>query len=122
MDFSLNDEQQMLQSTARKFAADILTAEAKHIEEHDVPASHALRQKFAEMGFLGMNLPARYGGAEMGHFEAVLVLEELAKASVAVAFPVFEASFGPSLAIAHFAPEELRQRILPEVCLSLIHI
>ncbi|MGA0952052.1 MAG: acyl-CoA dehydrogenase family protein [Candidatus Puniceispirillaceae bacterium] len=116
MDFSLNDEQQMLQSTARKFAADILSAEAKHIEQHDVPASHALRQKFAEMGFLGMNLPTHYGGAGLGHFEAVLVLEELAKISVAAAFPVFEASFGPSLAIAHFAPEELRQRILPAVC------
>jgi alkylation response protein AidB-like acyl-CoA dehydrogenase len=44
------------------------------------------------------------------------VLEELAKISIAVAFPVFEASFGPSLAIAHFAPEELRQRILPAAC------
>ena len=116
MDFSINNEQQMLQSTARKFATDILTAEAKHIEEHDVPASHALRQKFAEMGFLGINLPAKYGGAGLGHFEAVLVLEELAKISVAAAFPVFEASFGPSLAIAHFAPEELRRRILPAVC------
>ena len=63
MDFSLNNEQQMLQSTARKFATDILTAEAKLIEKSDVPASHALRQKFAEMGFLGMNLPTKYGGA-----------------------------------------------------------
>ena len=116
MDFSLNNEQQMLKSTARKFATDILTAEAKLIEKNDVPASHALRQKFAEMGFLGMNLPTKYGGAGLGHFEAVLVLEELAKISVAAAFPVFEASFGPSLAIAHFAPEELRQRILPAVC------
>ena len=68
------------------------------------------------MGFLGMNLPTKYGGAGLGHFEAVLVLEELAKISVAAAFPVFEASFGPSLAIAHFAPEALRQRILPAVC------
>ena len=52
----------------------------------------------------------------MSHFEAVLILEELAKISVAVAFPVFEASFGPALAIAHFAPKALQQRILPQVC------
>ena len=116
MDFSLNTEQQMLQSTARKFATDILHVEAKLIEENDTPPCHELRKKFAKIGFLGMNLPTNYGGAGLGHFEAVLVLEELAKVSIAAAFPVFEASFGSGLAIAHFAPEELRQRILPAVC------
>ena len=45
-----------------------------------------------------------------------MVLEELAIITIAVAFPVFEASFGPSLAIADFALEERRQRILPAVC------
>ncbi len=116
MDFSLSTEQKLLQSTAKKFAADVLTAEAKFIEETDTPPSHKLCKKFAEIGFLGINLPKRYGGAGLGHFEAVLILEELAKVSIAAAFPVFEASFGPSLAIAHFASEELRQRILPAVC------
>jgi alkylation response protein AidB-like acyl-CoA dehydrogenase len=48
--------------------------------------------------------------------DAVLVLEELAKISIAVAFLVFESCFGPALAIAHFAPEELRRRVLPKVC------
>ena len=65
---------------------------------------------------MGVNLPAKYGGGEMSHLDAVLVLEELAKISCAVAFPVFESSFGPALAIAHFAPEEMRARILPQVC------
>ena len=116
MDFSLSTEQKLLQSTAKKFATDVLTAEAKFIEETDTPPSHKLCKKFAEIGFLGINLPKRYGGAGLGHFEAVLILEELAKVSIAAAFPVFEASFGPSLAIAHFASEELRQRILPAVC------
>jgi alkylation response protein AidB-like acyl-CoA dehydrogenase len=116
MDFSLTAEQQLLQDTARRFAEEELREHACLMEETNVPPSLALRKRFAEMGFLGINLPTEYGGAGLGHFEAVLILEELAKISVAVAFPVFEASFGPSLAIAHFAPEALRQRILPEVC------
>ncbi|MEK9744428.1 MAG: acyl-CoA dehydrogenase family protein [Candidatus Puniceispirillum sp.] len=116
MDFSLTAEQAMLQHTARRFAQDELPAHAKHIEETNQSPSLALRKRFAEMGFLGINLPTAYGGAGLGHFEAVLVLEELAKVSVAVAFPVFEASFGPALAIAHFAPEALRAKILPAVC------
>ena len=32
-----------------------------------------------------------------------------------MAFPVFESSFGPILAIAHFAPEALRKRLIPQV-------
>ena len=116
MDFLLTDEQKMLQSTAKKFAHDKLIAEAKIIEEKDVPASRELIKEFARMGFMGINLPKRYGGAGLGHLEAVLILEEIAKISIAVAFPVFEASFGPTLAIANFASEELRSRILPAVC------
>ena len=92
MDFSLTAEQKMLQDTARRFAADELPAHAKAIEENDTPPTLALRKRFAEMGFMGINLPTEYGGAGLGHFEAVLILEELAKISVAVAFPVFEAA------------------------------
>ena len=116
MDFSLSAEQQMLQETARRFAQTELPNHAKDIENNNAPPNLVLRKRFAEMGFMGINLPSAYGGAGLGHFEAVLILEELAKISVAVAFPVFEASFGPALAIAHFAPKALQQRILPQVC------
>ena len=116
MDFSLSAEQQMLQETARRFAQTELPAHATDIESNNAPPNLVLRKRFAEMGFMGINLPSAYGGAGLGHFEAVLILEELAKISVAVAFPVFEASFGPALAIAHFAPKALQQRILPQVC------
>ena len=116
MDFSLSAEQQMLQETARRFAQTELPAHATDIENNNAPPNLVLRKRFAEMGFMGINLPSAFGGAGLGHFEAVLVLEELAKVSVAVAFPVFEASFGPALAIAHFAPKALQQRILPQVC------
>ena len=116
MDFSLSAEQQMLQETARRFAQTELPAHATDIENNNSPPNLVLRKRFAEMGFMGINLPSAYGGAGLGHFEAVLILEELAKISVAVAFPVFEASFGPALAIAHFAPKALQQRILPQVC------
>ena len=57
MNFSLTDEQKMLQDTARRFAADELAAHAKAIEENDTPPTLALRKRFAEMGFMGINLP-----------------------------------------------------------------
>ncbi|RMF11314.1 MAG: acyl-CoA dehydrogenase, partial [Alphaproteobacteria bacterium] len=116
MDFSLTEEQEQLVDTVRRFAQAELAEEARRIEEEDEPASRALVKRYAEMGLLGINLPEARGGAGQSHLDAVLVLEELAKVSPAVAFPVFEASFGPVLAIEHFAPEPLRARIVPKVC------
>ena len=49
-------------------------------------------------------------------FRGCIDFGRASKNFVAVAFPVFEASFGPALAIAHFAPKALQQRILPQVC------
>ncbi|MBT8145795.1 MAG: acyl-CoA dehydrogenase family protein [Gammaproteobacteria bacterium] len=116
MDFQLTHEQQLLQETARKFAQTELVELAGQVEESDEPPGIELRRRFAEMGFLGANLPEEFGGAGMSHLDAVLVLEEIAKVSIAVAFPIFESCFGPCLAIAHFGSDELKQRILPKVC------
>ena len=116
MDFNLNEQQQALQETARKFAKKELQDIAKEIEKNDQPPGRDLLKRFAELGFLGVNLPVEYGGAGLSHFDAVLVLEEIAKISIAVAFPIFESSFGPALAISSFASLELKNTILPKVC------
>ena len=116
MNFSLNEEQLSLQETVKKFAKNELTEIAKKMEQEDKPADKSVLKKFADLGILGVNLPKEYGGAGMSHFEAVLVLEEVAKISIAIAFPVFESSFGPALAISNFAPEELKKRVLPKIC------
>lgn len=116
MDFTLNADQQALQDTVRKFAVSELPEIALEIEKTATPASHDLIKRYAEMGFLGVNLPSELGGLGLSHLDAVLVLEEVAKISPAVAFPIFESCFGPTLAIAHFAPDELKQRIVPRVC------
>lgn len=115
MDFRLSPEQEQLREMARRFAAAELPGLARELEEKNEPVPRAMMRRYAALGFLGINLPAQYGGHGMNHLDAVIVLEELAKISPAVAFPVFESSFGPILAIAHFAPESLRQRLIPQV-------
>lgn len=44
------------------------------------------------------------------------MLEEFAKISSAVAFPIFESSVGPVRAIEHFGSDSLKKRIVPAVC------
>ena len=116
MDFNLTEQQRALKETAKKFAEKELIEVAREIEKNDKPPNKEILKRFAELGFLGINLPEKYGGAGLSHFEAVLVLEEIAKISIAVAFPVFESSFGPALAISSFAPDELKKEVLPKVC------
>ena len=116
MDFSLSEEQAALQATARRFAETELTDAAKAAERDDEPPGPDIVSRFADMGFLGINLDPELGGQGAGHLEAVLVLEEIARISPAVAFPVFESCFGPVLAIQHFANEELKRRVIPPVC------
>src|SRR3546814_1941886 len=48
--------------------------------------------------------------------EALIVLEEFAKISSAVAFPIFESSVGPVRAIEHFGSDALKRRVVPAVC------
>ena len=115
MHFQLTDEQRELQETARKFARAELPELARDMEERDYPVPHEMLRTYGEMGFLGVNLPEEYGGLGLGHLEALLVLEEFAQISNAVAFPVFEALTGPVRTIERFGSPEMKAKVLPEV-------
>ena len=116
MDFALTPEQEQLRETARRFAQDKLVAVARKMEEASEPAPREIVREYARMGFLGINLDPEYGGQGLSHLDAVIVLEEIAKISPAIAFPIFESCFGPVLAVQHFASEGLKQRLIPKIC------
>lgn len=116
MNFELSEEQHQLQAAAREFAQAQLPEAARYCEESAEPPSRALVRQFAELGFLGINISQRYGGLGLGNLEALIVLEQLARISSAVAFPVFESSVGPVRIIERFAQESLKFRVVPEVC------
>ena len=116
MDFRLTSDQLELQSAARTFARAELPAIAAQLERDNAPPSRDLISRYAELGFLGVNVPEALGGLGLGNVEALIVLEEFAKISSAVAFPIFESSVGPVRAIEYFAPQALKERIVPAVC------
>lgn len=116
MDFRLTEEQLALQDAARRFATEQMKPVAKALERTAMPVPHEWLRRYAEMGFLGINVAPEYGGMGLGNLEALLVIEEFAKVSSAVAFPIFESSVGPARAIEHFASEDLKRRVLPAVC------
>lgn len=116
MDFRLSDDQEQLRDAAREFARAELKDVAAACEINAEPPSRALVKRYAELGFLGVNIPAEYGGLGLGNLEALLIVEEFAKISSAVAFPVFESCVGPVKAIEHFGAAALKEKVIPAVC------
>jgi alkylation response protein AidB-like acyl-CoA dehydrogenase len=78
MEFSLTDEQQQLRRTAREFAEGEI---APHVMEWDETSTFPseIIPKLADMGFLGVIFPERYGGAGMGYIEYAIIIEELSR-------------------------------------------
>ena len=116
MDFRLSPEQEQLRDTARAFATTEMPAIARRLETEDEALPKEWVKRYAEMGFLGVNVAEEYGGLGLGNLEALIVVEEFAKVSPAVAFPIFESAVGPIRAIEHFAGSELARRVVPQVC------
>ncbi len=116
MDFRLSEQQEQLRETARRYAREQLPAIAEEIERNGDPPGRDLLKQYAEMGFLGINVPERFGGLGLGNLEALIVLEQFAQISSAVAFPIFESCVGPVRAIEKFADEKLANEVLPAVC------
>ena len=113
MDFALSDEQLALQDAARRFASGELPALAATLEATASPVPHDWLARYAEMGFLGVNTPEALGGLGLPLLDALIVMEEFAKISVAVAFPVFECCTGPVRIVERLGSPELRERIVP---------
>jgi alkylation response protein AidB-like acyl-CoA dehydrogenase len=122
MEFQLTEEQRSLQETARRYAQSRLPEIARHCEETNHAPDKELVKEFAEMGFLGINVPEQYGGLGLGNLEALLVLEEFGKISSAIGFPVFESCVGPVRAIERFGSESLKRRVVPAVCRGEIQV
>jgi len=77
--FELSEEQQLIQQTAREFAQRELAPTAQQRDRDSIFPTRELR-KLAELGLMGVNVPAQYGGAEAGVMAYSLAITELAKA------------------------------------------
>src|SRR5215471_5680222 len=89
MTFELNEEQLMIQKAARDFAQnECLPGVIERDEKQKFPREQV--EKLADLGFLGMMVDPKYGGAGMDTVSYVLAMEEISKvdASVSVCMSV----------------------------------
>ncbi len=95
MDFSLSDEHKMVQDMARRFADQELKPRAAEIDQTHRHNDEVLR-KMAENGFMGVAIPAEYGGAGMDYLAYALILVEISRgcASTGVIMSVNNSLYG----------------------------
>ncbi|VIO81075.1 acyl-CoA dehydrogenase family protein [Bradyrhizobium ivorense] len=87
MNFDFSDEQKQMRDEARKFLSEQCPPKAvREVLDGRAPYDKALWKGLAEMGFLGVAIPEKFGGAGAGHLELCVIAEEMGRALAPVPF------------------------------------
>tara|TARA_R110002074_G_scaffold86875_9_gene191887 strand:+ start:2007 stop:3146 length:1140 start_codon:yes stop_codon:yes gene_type:complete len=114
MDFSLTEEQKLIQQAARDFAQTELLPEV--IERDDAqrfPKEQV--EKLGELGFLGMMVDPKYGGSGLDTLSYVLAMEELSKIDASTSVVVSVNNSLVCWGLEKFGNEEQKEKYLTKL-------
>lgn len=85
--FGLSEDQNLIRENIRDFAE---TAIRPNVMKYDESQEHPAEifKQLGEMGYLGILVPEKYSGANLGYIEYALVVEEIARIDPSVALSV----------------------------------
>jgi len=116
MQLSLTEEQLMIQATARQFAENELS---KNVEALDLGGGRELfrtnLKSLAELGFMGLNISADYGGTESGVVSFALAITEISKACPSTAVTTSINNMVAEV-IQSVGNNEQKNNYLPKIC------
>ena len=114
MKLTLTEEQEMLKKTACDFLADKCSKTfVKQMEESETGYSRELWQEMAELGWMGLAFPEKYGGGDMSFLDLAVLLEEMGRACLPG--PFFSTVVLGGLSILDIGSEEQKQEYLPKI-------
>ncbi|AZQ83281.1 acyl-CoA dehydrogenase [Colwellia sp. Arc7-635] len=116
MDLSLTEEQMMIQDMAKKFAESELMPVAAQLDE-TMDRTLFLKNlaQLTELGFMGLNIKAEYGGVEAGSIAFSLAITELARACASTAVTTSVTNMVAEV-IQAVGNEEQKNKYLPKIC------
>src|SRR5437879_447321 len=111
----LTEEQTMIRDMTEQFVSDELLPQVDKIEHKDWNVTVGLLRRCGELGFMGIEVPQKYGGEELDKVSAMIVAEKLGRlASFAVSYGG-HSGIG-TLPIVYFGKEEHKRKYLPLLC------
>jgi len=109
--FQLNEEQLMIQQAAKDFARNECLAGVIERDEHQkFPKEQVM--KLADLGFLGMMVDQKYGGAGMDTVSYVLAMEEISKIDASTSVVMSVNNSLVCYGLQAFGTEEQKQKYL----------
>lgn len=111
MKTELNEEQSEFLEHFRKFAREKLEPIAKVAEEKREYPQEVFKM-VAELGYLGLTFPEKYGGSNMGHMALAIMYEELGAISAGLALGIYCHTVLALTPVAAFGSEEQKQEYL----------
>ena len=119
MHAALTEEQRLIGDMARKFAIAELEPVAAQLDRNEDSAKNrqlflANLQKLAELGFMGLNVNAYYGGTDAGVVSFSLAVTEIARACASTAVTMSVTNMVGEV-IQSVANEEQKQQYLPKL-------
>ena len=104
----LTSEQEDLRARARDLAEMVIAPQAAEIDRSEqYPWDNVTALKDA--GFVGMTIPKEYGGQGLGHLEACIVIEEMARVCGVTGRIAVETNMGAIGAILAYGGEEQKK-------------
>lgn len=114
MEFALNEEQEMLKSMARDFLAkESPRTYIRKMMEDEKGYSPELWKKMADLGWLGLVYPDKYGGTGMNFRDLAIIVEEMGRTLTAAPFLSTVILFG--FPILSAGSEELKMDFLTKI-------
>lgn len=110
----LNDEEKLIANMIEQFVEEQVLPQNEALENHDYTVGRELFKASGELGLLGAEVPADYGGLEMGKKVSGLIAEKMGYgASFSVGFNI-HTGVG-TLPYVYFGTEDQKQRYLPKL-------
>ncbi|NAZ31630.1 MAG: acyl-CoA dehydrogenase [Acidilobus sp.] len=110
---------ELLRSSVREFAEKVVKPVARRIDQENAVPPDVIRQ-VAEMGYFALRVPQEYGGPGLSTLESVIVVEELARASGAVAIMATVSGTMVAYPLVHYASPEIKERYLTKLAKGAI--
>ncbi len=114
MDYTLSEEQEMLKKATRDFLADrCKKTVVRAMEQDEKGYPPDLWADMAELGWMGLVLPEKYGGSAMSFSDLTVLLEEMGRACMPG--PFFSTVILGGMPILEFGSEKQKDEYLPKM-------
>src|ERR1700755_2527706 len=115
MDFAFDDETQLLQTTVRDFARQVVAPAAGELDRTK-SFPYEIVSKMAALGWMGIPFPEEVGGAGGTSLQYAVAVEELTRVDSSVAITLCAHTSLATQPIYLFGTDEQQRAWLPRLC------